>query len=93
MDNSRTKNSILTIISGVTQKIISILVGFASQWIYIHFLGLEYISLDGLFTSTLTFLALADLGIGSTMTVYLYRPLAHKDTDTGVTYMAFYRKC
>ena len=56
MENSRTVNSVLAIVTGVIQKLSAIFIAFFSQWVFIHYLGLEYVSVDGLFSSVLTFL-------------------------------------
>ena len=93
MENSRTKNSVLAIVTGVVQKLASIFIAFFSQWVFIHYLGMEYVSVDGLFSSVLTFLSLAELGVGSAITVYLYKPLADKDQRAIHSYMNFYKKC
>ena len=93
MKNSRTKNSILAIVTGVIQKLASIFIAFFSQWVFIHYLGMEYVSVDGLFSSVLSFLSLAELGVGSAITVYLYKPLADRDLPSIRSYMHFYKKC
>ncbi len=79
--------------SGVGQKIVSILIGFVSRWVYIAYLGREFVGVNGLFSHVLTFLSLAELGVGSAITVYLYKPLAEHDERTVRTYMHFYKKC
>ncbi len=83
----------LVMLSGVGQKIISMLVGFGSRQIFIYFLGREFVGINGLFGKVLSFLSLAELGIGSAITVYLYKPLADKDESTVRTYMHFYQRC
>ncbi len=83
----------LAIVTGVIQKLSSIFIAFFSQWVFIHYLGMEYVSVDGLFSSVLTFLSLAELGVGSAITVYLYKPLAEKDTRAIQSYMHFYKQC
>ena len=83
----------LVMISGVGQKIISMLVGFVARQVFIYFLGQEFAGINGLFSKVLSFLSLAELGIGSAITVYLYKPLADKDEATVRTYMHFYKKC
>lgn len=80
-------------ISGVGQKLASILGGFLSRWVYIAYLGREFVGVGGLFSHVLTFLSLAELGVGSAITVYLYKPLAERDEETVRTYMHFYKKC
>ena len=79
--------------SGVGQKLVSILIGFLSRWVYTAYLGREFVGVSGLFSHVLTFLSLAELGVGSAITVYLYKPLAGHDERTVRTYMHFYKKC
>lgn len=79
--------------SGVGQKLASILIGFLSRWVYVAYLGREFVGVNGLFSHVLTFLSLAELGVGSAITVYLYKPLAEHDERTVRTYMHFYKRC
>lgn len=78
--------------SGLIQKLFNILIGFVSRKIFIMYLGIEYLGINGLFTEILSFLSLAELGIGSAITVYLYKPLAEHDEEKIGIYMQFYRK-
>lgn len=51
---------------------------FVSRTIFIKVLGAEFLGLNGLFTNILSILALSELGIGSAISFYLYRPIAEK---------------
>ena len=42
----------------------------------IYWLGMEYVGLNSLFTSILSVLNLAELGVGSAMTFSMYKPIA-----------------
>lgn len=88
----RTRNALLSIVTGLFQKLISILIGFFSQWVFLRILGLECASLYGLFSSIFVFLSLAELGIGNVVTKRLYSPLASKDSEKIKTLMSFYKK-
>ena len=46
----------------------------------IYWLGMEYVGLNSLFTSILSVLNLAELGVGSAMTFSMYKPIAEQDT-------------
>lgn len=91
MERSRSTNSVLAIFSGFGSEIISKLLLFISRTIFINFLGAEYLGINGLFTNILTILSLADLGIGSAITFYLYKPIANKNKEKIKTLMQFYK--
>lgn len=76
---SRTKRTIINATWGFINKIISILSPFIIRTIIIYILGLEYVGLNGLFTSVLQILNLAELGISSAIVFCLYKPIAEND--------------
>ena len=92
-ENTRTSNTVNIIETGIIYRVISIATGFITQYVFIHFLGLEYVSLDGLFTNVLSFLSLAELGIGSAISAYLYKPLSNKNEKQISKLMAIYKRC
>ena len=55
------------------------LVGFFARRVFIHYLGVEVMGLNTTITSILNFLNLAELGIGTAISVTLYKPLLEKD--------------
>ena len=57
----------------------------------LHCLGTEYLGLNGLFKSLLTFLNLAELGVGSAMVFSMYKPIAEDDTLTICALLRLYR--
>ena len=73
-------------------KVINILLPFAMRSIVLHYLGVEFLGLGGMFTSLLHVLNLAELGVGSAMVFSMYRPIAEDDTDTICALMNLYRK-
>ena len=76
--------------NGLSQ-LINILVPFAMRSIMIHFLGVEYLGLNGLFRSILSILNLAELGVGSAMVFSMYKPIADDDAETICALMKLYR--
>lgn len=74
-------------------KIINILLPFVTQTCLIYTLGVQYVGLNGLFTSVLTVLSLSELGIGSALVFSMYRPIAEGDDAKVCALLAFYRKC
>lgn len=91
MNNTRTNNTIYSIATGIIYRIVSILAGFLSQYFYLHILGVEYLSLDGLFTSVLGFLSLAELGFSTAITAKLYKPLIDDDKNKISSLMYIYK--
>lgn len=93
MNNSRTKNSALTMLSSGVRQILTVLLTFVSRTVFIHTLGADYLGLNGLFSNILSILALSELGIGSAISFYLYKPIADKDIHRIRILMNFYKVC
>lgn len=75
---------------GIAQKAITVIANLAIQIIFIRTLGEQYAGISSLFTSLLTVLSFAELGIGTAITYNLYKPIAEKDTDRICAFMKFY---
>ena len=80
-------------IATMASYLVALLFNFITQAIFIKTLGIEYLGVNGLFTNILTMLAVAELGIGSTIVYKLYKPLAEKDYEKIKSWMNFYKKC
>lgn len=72
-------------------KSISFVVSFILRTVFIHILGMEYVGVSGLFTSVLSVLSFAELGISTAMTYALYGPIARRDTKKISQLMHFYK--
>lgn len=92
MKFERTFNSFRYIISGSANRIVSLLLPFFLRTLFIHYLGEEYLGVNSLFTSILGVLNLAELGIGSAISVSMYRPIAEDDKPKVRALMQFYKK-
>lgn len=79
---TRTKNSIRNSVVSVLFQVIALTIGFFSRKIFIDYLGTEVLGLSSTASSLLGFLNLAELGIGTAISVTLYRPLFEKDKET-----------
>lgn len=77
----KTKNTKRNILWGWCNKIINILMPFILRTIIIHELGIEYLGLNGLFTSILGVLSLAELGFDSAVVFVMYSAIAEDDLD------------
>lgn len=88
----RRKNSLRNLTAGIWLRLYELVMPFVMRTVMIHFLGLEYAGLNGLFNSVLQVLNMAELGVGSAMVYSMYRPIAEDDSDTICALMALYRR-
>ena len=89
---SRTKKSAINSVVGIVCMLISSLLSFALQAVFIRLLGLEYSGVNGLFTDILKILNLAELGISNAIMFRLYKHIADNDQTEIEKVLSFYRK-
>lgn len=96
MKIARTKNTVRNITFGFIYRLINLILPFISRTVILYVLGEKYLGLSSLFTSILSFLSLAELGMGGAMVYSMYRPIAENDNQTICAlinlYKKFYRK-
>ena len=88
----RVKSSLLNITAGIGNQIIITVLSFVSRTVFINSLGVEYLGINGLFTSILAMLSLAEAGIGSSIVYNLYKPVADNDRPKIMALMNLYKK-
>lgn len=88
----RTKNASRNFIYGTLLKVYQILGPFILRTVFIYTLGMEYVGLNSLFTSILTVLNLAELGVGSALVFSMYKPIVEDDTEKICALMNLYKK-
>ncbi|MGM0836093.1 MAG: lipopolysaccharide biosynthesis protein [Bacillota bacterium] len=88
----RVKNSLLNIIFGLISQVVSLLMGFFVRTVIIFTLGIEYVGVEGLFTSILLLLSLANLGFDTAMLYSLYNPLSQGNTYKIQALINLYKK-
>ena len=91
MKLDRTKNAARNILFDGTLEMVNMIFPFAIRSVMLHYLGTEYLGLNGLFKSLLTFLNLAELGVGSAMVFSMYKPIAEDDTEAVCALLRLYR--
>ena len=91
LNNSRTANSARNAVWSMGAYIVTLLFNFINRTVFIHFLSVDYLGVNGLFTNILTILSFAELGIGNAIVYNMYKPLAEKDTDKLKSLMKLYR--
>ena len=92
MAESKTKNAVTNIRSGLLNNFIVLFIPFIVRTVMIKVLGSDYLGLDSLFTSILQVINMAELGFSSTIVFSLYQPLAENHVNEVCAYMALYRK-
>ncbi len=75
----RTERSLKNLIYGSLSQATQSLLSFTIRFTLIHTLGLEAVSLNGLFTEVIAVLSLAEMGVGSAIVYHLYAPLREGD--------------
>lgn len=88
----RTQNSIKNFVVGIGGNIINLALGFFSRYFFLLILSVEYLGVSGLFSSILTMLSFAELGVGTAIVYSLYKPLAEDNTDEIKAIMQFFKK-
>ena len=92
MSTSRSKNAKRNILFATVNKAANILFPFAIRTVLLYILGSEYLGLDSLFSSILSFLSLAELGVGSALVFNMYKPIAEEDSALICALLNLYRK-
>lgn len=92
MKINRAKNTIAGTMAGTVYKVLALILPFISRTIFIRTLGMEYLGLNGLFTSLLQVLNLAELGVGSALVFSMYKPIADDDENKICALLGLYRK-
>ena len=92
MKDSRTLNTSRNIVSGLINRIISIILPFINRTIIIYTLGVEFTGLSSLFTSILSVLSIAELGFNTAIIYSMYKPIAEKNDQEVRKLLVLYKK-
>lgn len=92
MAGSRVFNSARNVFAAWGGQAISAISSFVVRAVFVASLAAEFVGLETLFSSLLTILALADLGIGSAIVFALYEPLAKDDRETIKSIMRLFKR-
>ena len=92
MKVSRTKHAKAGIITGMISKLVHMGMPFITRTALLYILGTEYLGLSGLFSSLLSFLSLAELGVSNALVYSMYKPIADEDEQTVCALLNLYRK-
>lgn len=92
----RVHRSIMNIKVGMFFYILSLFLAFFSRKVFLDCLGAEFIGLTGMLSNIMSFLSVAELGIGTSIIVFLYKPLQednHEKINEVMSMLAFLYRC
>ncbi len=75
----RTENMKRNILWGYIAQIGVLLLSFIGRRLFLNYLSLDYLGINGLYTNVLQVLSLAELGMGTAITFSFYKPLTSND--------------
>lgn len=94
--SERVHRSVMNIKVGMIFYILSLFLAFFSRKIFLDCLGAEFIGLTGMLMNIMTFLSVAELGIGTSIVYFLYKPLQednHEKINEVMSMLAFLYRC
>lgn len=94
--SERVHRSVMNIKVGMFFYILSLFLAFFSRKIFLDCLGAEFIGLTGMLMNIMSFLSVAELGIGTSIIYFLYKPLQednHKIINEVMSMLAYLYRC
>ncbi len=88
----RTVKQIKNFSAAIFRYLLTFFFSFYTRRLFVDALGVEYLGVAGLMGNVLGMLAIAELGIGSSIVFSLYKPLAEKDQNKIHLLIDLYRK-
>ena len=89
---SRTKNSIRNIVFTLGSYFVILILQMINRTMFVKYLPIEYLGVNGLFSNILSLLSLTELGLGTAITYSLYMPLSNGNIEVIKSIMKLYRK-
>ena len=94
--SERVHRSIMNIKVGMFFYVLSLFLAFFSRKIFLDCLGAEFIGLTGMLMNIMSFLSVAELGIGTSIIYFLYKPLQednHEKINEIMSMLAYLYRC
>ena len=91
ISKSRFANSARNMTFSLASQAVTILLNIVGRRIFVEVLNAQYLGISTAFSSILSILALAELGVGSAIIYSLYKPIAESDTEKIKSLMRLYR--
>lgn len=86
------KNAVRNALTNILGQILILVLNFIARKIFLWILDANYLGISGLFSSVITMLSLAELGMGTAITFSLYKPLADNNDEIILALMRLYQK-
>lgn len=91
-NESRVRKSAKNMASGMAYRFLTIITAFIVRTVFIKCLNNVYLSVNGLYSSILSMLSLAELGFSTAMVYSMYKPLADGDNKKLSQIMHLYKR-
>lgn len=94
--SERVHRSLMNIKVGMFFYILSLFLAFFSRKVFLDCFGAEFIGLTGMLMNIMSFLSVAELGIGTSIVYFLYKPLQeenHEKINEVMSMLAFLYQC
>lgn len=92
----RVHRSVMNIKVGMLFYMLSLILAFFSRKVFLDCLGAEFIGLTGMLMNIMSFLSVAELGIGTSIVYFLYKPLQeddHQKINEVMSMLAYLYRC
>ncbi len=92
----RVHRSVMNIKVGMFFYVLSLFLAFFSRKVFLDCLGAEFIGLTGMLMTIMSFLSVAELGIGTSIVYFLYKPLQednHEKINEVMSILAYLYRC
>ena len=92
----RVHRSVMNMKVGMLFYVLSLFLAFFSRKVFLDCLGAEFIGLTGMLMNIMSFLSVAELGIGASIVYFLYKPLQednHEKINEVMSMLAFLYRC
>ena len=94
--SERVHRSVMNVKVGMLFYILSLFLAFFSRKVFLDCLGTEFIGLTGMLMNIMSFLSVAELGIGTSIVYFLYKPLQednHEKINEVMSILAYLYRC
>ena len=89
---TRTEKTMRNVRASLFCQVLTLITAFIVRRLIVSFTSTAYLSLGGLFSNIMTVLSLAELGVGTSITFSLYRPIHDGDEEKVGALMRLFRK-
>ena len=88
---NKTRNTARGIGAGLINRIVTLILPFVVRTLLIKYIGMDYAGLNGLYSSILQVLNIAELGFSAAIVYSMYKPIAENNVTTVCALLKFYR--